>query len=721
MAAFNSLWKPLLPLLCAFGVVTTTATAWGNPNDLERLVRKDGTSVVGVIIGFGQGSYRVRVGDGTVEVPAHEVRTIEAAGEQRPGESIQPRTPQSWVEEIAEDLAVRPAVGVSNRSRRLYSDSLAGLLRGEWDFTLRGALSVLESEPGWADPAILALVVQTETGRESDALRLALRITAEHPRDLLATQVAAEVFRRGGFPLRAAELEEKVLLVEGGPGARRHLTKVWWPLDRTRAADHWDQILNDDPRLDRADFPEAVLLRKAKAAIALGDLVVAGQTIEEAARDFPWTEVQVNELRISLTEARLRQAELGGDLALATLAAETLDALGATRPADLDSRLSRLREKGISRALQENSAEELQKWFHEHAHLIEGSSGSDATVAARMQELGLDALTRGDLRDAQAGLALARQIDPAAESPRASTQVVSVVNRAIDELSRRHEERAMSTLKLLHQYLPQRDAVAVHRLKKFLERPQHDFLTDAERRNIASRLATMYGSSGVALGSIPAPPETRRPERAIARVTPISDDAVAEIGRWFPIAIGTRWTYRLDDGSIEEREIIQSRADGEGGWMVVIRVAPQGRLEYETRAWIREGELILGSPTVPPGEVFIRGALAINDSWEWRRGNFRYSRSVEEARYPVETPIGVFHDVRVIRAENSLHSAEGGRTWNAIHRITLAEGIGVVRIDGASETVDRELIEFRPGDGGDVLKAAHDGQAKPTEATAKQG
>ena len=90
MAAFNSLWKPLLPLLCAFGVVTTTATAWGNPNDLERLVRKDGTSVVGVIIGFGQGSYRVRVGDGTVEVPAHEVRTIEAAGEQRPGESIQP-------------------------------------------------------------------------------------------------------------------------------------------------------------------------------------------------------------------------------------------------------------------------------------------------------------------------------------------------------------------------------------------------------------------------------------------------------------------------------------------------------------------------------------------------------------------------------------------------------------------------------------------------------
>ncbi len=707
----------LLKLLVILAATLLASSAWAENTELERLIRKDGTSVVGVIVGFGQGAYRVRVGEGTVEVPAHDVRTIEAAGDSPTArETIKESAPRGWVEEVAEALAVRSSTAIDAQSRRLHADSLAALLRGEWDFALRGTKSVSKAEPNWVDPQILALVVQTETGRESEALRLALRVTSEHPNDLLAGRVAAEVFRRGGFPHRAAELEESVLLASGGLADRRDLARLWWPLDRARAQGHWQELLSSDPRLDRASFPEAVLLRKSKAAIALGDLVVAGQAIEEVARNYPWAEAEVRLARIALTEARLRQAELGGDLALATLAAETLERLGAKPRTDLTSRLAQLREKGITNALKGSDADELQKWFRAHAHLIEGSAGSDASVASRMQELGLDALLRGDLVDARSGLALSQQIDPTAESPRAAAQVVALVNHAIQELSRRHEERAFSVLSTLHSYLPQRDRVAVTRLAEFFDRPKHDFLTEAERRGLAGRLASMYGEAGVVLGATPLPAVSPRAKPAAkTHVAPIKIDAVAAIAKWFPIAVGSQWTYRLDNGMLEEREIVQSGADGKGGWLVVIRVSPQSRSEYETRAWIREGELILGSPVAPPGEVLIRGGLAVGDHWEWSRGNFRFTREVEDARYPVETPVGVFHDVRVLRAENTLDSQEGGRTWSASHRITFAEGVGVVRIDGASETVDRELIEFRPGEGAAEIQPALG------DATKKQG
>ena len=93
----------------------------------------------------------------------------------------------------------------------------------------------------------------------------------------------------------------------------------------------------------------------------------------------------------------------------------------------------------------------------------------------------------------------------------------------------------------------------------------------------------------------------------------------------------------------------------------------------------------------------MQGGLVVGSRWQWRRGNFSYRREVEEARYPVETLAGVFHEVRVIRAENLLESSESGRSWSASHRITFAEGVGIVRIDGANESIDRELVEFTPG------------------------
>jgi len=691
------------------------APAPAGEGELERLIRKDGTTVVGVVIGFTEGAYRVRVADGVIEVPARDVRTIEPTGDRAPSAFPAAAASTSWTDRVAASLGPRTGGDASEESRRLFSDALAALLRGDWDHALRGAEGVSAREPGWVDPMLVALVVRTESGHEAEALRLALRVSTEHPDDPLALEVSAEVFRRCGFPLRAAELEERVRLRSSDPGARRELARVWWPLDRERAAIHWRAAVAKDPRLDRAEFPEAELLRRARAAIALGDLLLAGQWIEETARLYPWAEEEVLAERISLAEARLRQAELAGDLPIATLAAEALERLRGGGGPELPARLARVREQGIERALRTTTAAELAAWVRENSHLIAEVEGAERTVASRLDELALAALGRGEVDGARDSLELSRGLAPREASPESARQVAGLVGRAVDELSRRREETALAILRLLHEHFADHDGLAVERLRELLSSPHPGQLSEPERRAIAGRLAALYGDAGAELRPIAVPNAPPRPAQASAPPGSADDleAAVAAISRWFPLDVGTRWTYRLGDGVVEEREVISSGPDGQGGWLVVLRVSPQGRVAYDTRAWIREGALSLGAPTAPPGEILLRGALAPGDSWLWRRDAFTYLREVESAAWPVETPAGVFSDVRVVRAANSLDSGEAGRSWSAEHRIIFAAGVGVVRIQGATAGVDRELLAFQPG-GGAVLRpaaAAIDGTA----------
>ncbi len=675
--------------------------------DLERLIRKDGTSVVGVIVGFDHGSYRVRVGEGIFEVPAQEIRTIEPVVATHPlHESIESAPNRAWVDRVVEKLASRSRERVSPESRQSFADAMAALVRGDGEIARQDASRSAFANPNWVDPLIVQLVAAVELGRESEALRLALRINAEYPDDLLADEVSAEVYRRGGFPHRAAELSEKVLLHRGDLDARRELVRTWWPIDRARAQEHWRQFTATDPRFEKSRCPEALLIRRTMDALALGDLGSAGQAIEEVARDFPWARDQVDRLRIELTRARLRQAELSGDLSLATLAADSLRRLGVEEDPDLDGRIASLREERFARALQQSDARDLQKWFQNHAHLLEGSARSDRSVASRMQELGLDALIAGNVSDGHSGLTLAQQTDPHAESPRANSQVMTLVKQALAAFGRRQEDVGISILSTLHRFLPQRDAIATARLAEYFSQPRRDFLTDHERRVLSRRLAELYDDESLAIPPSALPPsaERRSSQRRTAddmtrapRPAKTVIDATEQVTRWFPITVGTRWTYRLDDGTTEQREITGSQTDRKNGLIIVMEVTPSGGIPYESRAWIRDGELRLGFPEAPPGEVLMQGGLVVGSRWQWRRGNFSYRREVEEARYPVETLAGVFHEVRVIRAENLLESSESGRSWSASHRITFAEGVGIVRIDGANESIDRELVEFTPG------------------------
>ncbi len=698
-------WGTMLVTLLL--VLTPAMNSGAFDADLERLIRKDGTSVVGVIVGFDHGSYRVRVGDGIFEVPAQEVRTIEPVGAAQPlRESAEDAASLAWVDRVAEKLASRSRQRVSAEGRQFYADAMAALVRGDGAIARQDASRAASANPGWVDPLIVQLVAAVEMGRESEALRLALRINAEYPDDLLADEVSAEVYRRNGFPHRAAELSEKVLSSRGDLDARRELVRIWWPIDRARALQHWKQIVAADPRFEKSRSAESLLIRRARAALDLGDLVNAGQAIEEVARDFPWALDQVDRLRIELTRARLRQAELSGDLSLATLAADSLRRLGVEDNSELAGRITSLREERFARALEQNDARDLQMWFQNHSHLLEGSARSDRSVASRMQELGLDALIAGHVSDGHSGLTLAEQTDPDAESPRANSQIVTLVEQALAAFGRRQEDVGLSILSTLHRFMPQRDAIATGRIAEYFAQPRRDLLTDHERRVLSRRLAELYDDESLEIPLSVTSTVTergssqRRTAAAIARAprpAKVDIDATEQLTQWFPIAVGTRWTYRLDDGTTEQREIIGSQTDRKNGLIIVMEVTPSGGLAYESRAWIRDGEVRLGFPEAPPGEVLMQGGLVVGSRWQWRRGNFSYRREVEEARYPVETPAGVFHDVRVIRAENLLESSESGRSWSASHRITFAKGVGVVRIDGANESIDRELIEFTPG------------------------
>jgi len=693
----------LIGSLALFALLSPADAAEG---EIEMIVRKDGTTIVGVIIGFSEGSYRVQVGDELVDIPAGEVRTIEPIGDRASG-AAPPIA--SFRERLAESLGARALGGANDASQRLLSPSLAALRSGDWDSALRVAEGAAAREPRWVDPLLVIIVVRTESGHGTEALRLALRVCAEFPEDDLALEVAAEAFRRGGFPIRAAEIEERIRLRSHDPSARRELARIWWPLDPARARVHWRAVVEKDPRLDRAEFPEAELLRRARAAIAAGDLLLAGQAIEETAKEYPWAAEQVLVERIALAEVQLRRAELAGDLPIATLAAETLERLRAGADSELLDRLARLREQGIERALRTSDPAELAAWVRENTRLVAGVAGSAAAVAARLEALALAALGRGEIDDARSALVLSREIAPGAGSAEAAGSVAEQVARAIGELSERREERAYAILRLLHEHFGAHDGIAIERLREFLASPSSGSPEDDERRAIAGRLSALYGGAGTSLA--PAPSPGASPGRTSPSETPLASGAdlatmVAAVARWFPIEPGTRWTYRLSSGVIEEREVLSSGPDGQGGWLVILRVSSQGRVAYETRAWIRGGDLCIGAPTAPPGEILLRGALAPGDSWLWRRDAFTYLREVESASGPVETPAGIFEEVRVIRAANSLDSDDAGRSWSAEHRITFAAGIGVIRIEGAAAGGDRELIEFHPGGDARVRPAA---------------
>lgn len=696
---------PLLALAALGALIWVTAApsaAGAGAGELERLVRKDGTAVIGVVIGFSDGAYRVQVGERIVEVPAKDIRTIEPTGERAPVNASPTSAAAGWAQRIAGELGARDGAVASAESLRVFADVRSALLRGDRDFALRGARGVAEAEPRWVDPLLVMLVLETESGHETEALRLALRVANEFPDDSLAIGVAAEVFRRGGFPIRAAELEESARLRTGDAADRRELVRMWWPLDPERALVHWQAVLDADPGLERGEFPEAELLRKARSAIALGDLLLAAQWIEEASRLAPWAKEQVLAERISLAEARLDQAELDGDLPLAILAAEALGRLGGAEDPELAGRLSRMRDQGIARALEVDDAAELARWTRQHSHLFAGAEGAAASVAARLAELGLAALARGETEVARDALALAREIAPEAEPPETARLVAEHLSRAVAALTERQEESAFEVLLVLHEFLPAHDGIAVERLRELLESSRPGTWSETERRAIAGRLAALYGGAGAVFGAIanPAlpPPRPAALSGAAASMEGLAP-GIAEVAKWFPIAVGTRWTYRLSDGLIEEREVLASGEDGQGGWLVVMRVAAQGHVPYETRAWIRDGALCLGHPTAPPGEILLNGAVAPGETWRWNRDAYTYRREVEPSTGPVETPAGVFEEVRVIHAVNTLEAGDDDRSWSAEHRITFAAGIGVVRIDGDAPGIGRVLTEFRAGTG----------------------
>jgi hypothetical protein len=148
-------------------------------------------------------------------------------------------------------------------------------------------------------------------------------------------------------------------------------------------------------------------------------------------------------------------------------------------------------------------------------------------------------------------------------------------------------------------------------------------------------------------------------------------------GRYFPLAVGNRWSYRATGGSSSPVETVEIRGVKDGKY-----TDSTGRLLWVTTDGLRDqSRVILRSP-VETGRSWT--VVLGPDSMEhWR---------INSVGKPCTAPAGRFTDC--VEVESKISPASG---VELVNRITFAAGVGMVRIRttllrNGAETPQTELL-----------------------------
>ncbi|MFQ5654900.1 MAG: hypothetical protein ACE5GW_09240 [Planctomycetota bacterium] len=708
----------LLAAVAVVGFLASLPSPLCGAGGIERVFKRDGSSIAGEIIGFRDGAYLVRAGDEVIQVAAADVVTILEEEGAPPGEESAPPVAATSLQDLLDALALRSVPDVPPRSVELYRDALAGVIRGEWDYALEGTERLAAQEPEWLDPRLLRALVLAETGRLQTALKVADELEENFGEEPLARRLAAEVYRRAGFPHRYASALEAAYRAEmSGPRLEHDLAALWWSVDAEEAARHWALYLDEDPLLERPWSDEGSLLRRIRVALKRGEWHGAAASLEEAARSFPWLGGQLEALKVEVVEKRLASAEVRGHLVEAILSFEALRRLDPGRALEWEVRLDAMRGALHRDALRLHDLAALRAWCAENAPLSRSPRAAEAgPLAARFQELALVALGRGDAEGARAAFRDAERLSPGYRAPHLASLLGPAIERAREGFLLRRTDEALAVLQVIHDAFPEQDPLLRRELAAFIEERGSSPLLGPERAVVRERLLEILS------GSSPQTPQTplERPSQgavaegpggeegavtarrdpgpgATAAVEESAESPAELLERYFPHAPGTRWVYRLDDGRTEEREVTAVRRLANGAQQIIFSVrAERPATSFEMVATIRGDELILGGAEAPPGEIALKLPLLDGATWEWQKGPFRYQRRIERQRQGAILAIGTHDDVLVVHGDNLLMPRGGDTPYRSAKRTTLVAGVGIARIECDNPRLNREVMEFHP-------------------------
>ena len=672
---------------------------------MDRFVRKDGSVVTGELVGFRDGRYTIKVGDGTVEILAQDVRTVlEGNSSPAPMPQVPTVIGQIDVQKLLEGISSRRRPAVAPESRVLFDEALAQVVRGEWDFAIRRLGQLLDQEPQWADPQILGALLMAERGDAAMALQVALRLETTQPDDNLALRVAAEVYRRAQYPERYARTMERVLR-RGALGARVEydLARLWWTVDRDRAERHWSNYLADDPDMRASWCTEGQYLQRARLALSIQDWAAAQMALDALEREAPWAAAQAAPWRVKVLSSRLDSAESGGRLEEALLACESLLALEPTRSEEFRARLTALRSFVLSQALTSHTFQELRSWCRRRSHLLDPQDQEwRSKLSARFQELGARAFSEGQLVNARLSFLEAKRWDAESRPRQRDAIVDQMVERVRDDLLVGLRAKALEEVAVLRDAFPELRETLLPRLMKIYRDALTTALAPDELNTVLVQLRTTMqpeplqpiGIDGnqIAMDGTPSTSTDASPaERA-----KLDDGMLRAMERYYPHQPGTLWVYECGNGRRETRRVLSVEALPTGGRKITFRVEGEGIPDgFLTHAFIIGTDLILNFPEAPPGEYALRYPFTDSAQWTWKKGMFRHSRRLSRPNQAIQLPFGTFKDAIVIAGQNAVVE-RGEVQYEADIRLTYIAGIGLTEIECDNPELSRRLVEYHP-------------------------
>ncbi|MEE8143319.1 MAG: hypothetical protein V3T77_09490, partial [Planctomycetota bacterium] len=515
---------------------------------------------------------------------------------------------------------------------------------------------------------------------DSRGVGTALRLERLHADDILAQQVAAEIYRRSGFSRRYALARERMLSSEHR-GARRHyeLVRLWWPIDATVAMERWRKYREYDSRLEREWCREGEAIRNVRKSLSTEDWLVAGTILAGLARNYPWIQKEIRPLEVEILESRLRVAESSGQLEEALVCFEILQGLVPKRTQEWQTRLSVLRAFVIKQALQSDDSDALRSWCRENEHILADSVLDWRTqFAARFQEFGCRAFIDDNPDKSRRAFAEAQRLAPLARPDNLKEFLEVCMDRLHEDLLLGRTERVLKVVPILKDAFPEQSDTMQDKLVHLFHVVLAKRMGKIEFSDTLVRVHQIFSNKESSLVEVepitplgPPPPPPRvtipqlepRPEVLTVDLEPAelpTARAVEEITRYYPHAPGSRWVYRKGDGLREER-VVKSIAPFEGrGWKIVIEVRGERVGAVTIYSYLLEGNLILGYPTAPPGDFALRAPLSQNSTWKWSKDVFYYQRKATLPAQSVTVYAGTYENCIVVEGTNSIQPRGGG-------------------------------------------------------------